>query len=265
LTLPLPTHASNSSSDPINRNLTPHLEPVPYQVSAQPLSPTSTARVERKESLGNDDSPPLTTVIHRDSRESSSASPDQTSFVSASDPSSSSSDVLAVPPSTAHHKKVASKLDISLCADDLVNIDVIGRGQTGKVVKALHLPSLGVVALKTMNAYDESLRHQLIKELVAFSKLSSPYIIAFLGSFFDSGEIVLASEYMDWGSLHAFVRREGPLSESVIRHILRQIIAGLHHLHSSFLVRRFGFPVVLYFCFHLLFSFFFSGPPRYQA
>ncbi len=140
----------------------------------------------------------------------------------------------------AHTAPVAKPLDVALCKEDLVELGVIGRGQNGKVLRCLHVPSLSLVALKTMNIHEKGGRHQLLKELHAFSKLSSQYIIPFLGAFYDGGEIALASEYMDWGSLQHFVaKRNGPItSEPVLKYIMKQVCKGLQYLHQNCQIHR---------------------------
>lgn len=121
----------------------------------------------------------------------------------------------------------------------LRELGVLGRGQNGAVHKALHIPSLIFVALKSMSVHDKNTRHQLIKELTAYSRLSSPYIVSFLGAFYDAGRIVLASEYMNCGSLQSFVERHGsPLPESVLKHIVREVVLGLDYLHRNHQVHR---------------------------
>ena len=66
----------------------------------------------------------------------------------------------------------------------------------------------------------------------------SPYIVGFLGACFSEGKITMALEYMNRGSLDQAVKKYGPLSEHVLRSILRQVVAGLDHLHSNHLVHR---------------------------
>lgn len=121
----------------------------------------------------------------------------------------------------------------ALCKEDLVELGTIGRGQNGKVVKALHLPTLTLVAIKTMNIFQQTSRHQLVKELMAYTKLSGPHLVSFLGAYFDDGDIALASEFMDCGSLHQFVSKNGPLSEPLLRHITREFVLGLKYLHAQ--------------------------------
>ena len=132
----------------------------------------------------------------------------------------------------------SSRLCTPLSASDLVEMAFIGRGQHGRVVRALHLPSLCMLAVKRINAFNLSARKQLLKELIAYARLSSPCVVPLLGAFFDQGTIVLASEYMDLGDLKRFVARVGPLSGHALRHVARRALQGLAYLHRAYLVHR---------------------------
>ena len=57
---------------------------------------------------------------------------------------------------------------------DLVELGAVGKGACGVVKRAMHLPSLQVVALKQINVFDKDKRHQLVKELTALSAVNSP-------------------------------------------------------------------------------------------
>lgn len=129
---------------------------------------------------------------------------------------------------------------MSLSKEDLVELEIIGRGQNGNVRKAVHLPTLTRVALKSMDIYEKSTRHQLLHELHAFSGLNSPFLISFLGAYHDQGMIFLASEYMDCGSLSHFQHRLGGSirSEELLKHLSRNILKGLEYLHANHRIHR---------------------------
>lgn len=69
-----------------------------------------------------------------------------------------------------------ARLRTMLCAEDLVEIAPIGRGQHGQVVRAVHLPTLCMLAVKKINVFKSGGRRQLVKELHAYAKLTSPYV-----------------------------------------------------------------------------------------
>jgi len=127
-----------------------------------------------------------------------------------------------------------------LSADDLYDMGVVGKGICGSVSKALHFPSLSCFALKRINVYQQDTRRQLLHELKAYSALKNDNIVSFLGAYFDSnrGDIVMASEFMDCGSLAGFVQKYGPIAEIPLRHIFRQVVRGLDYLHSQHYLHR---------------------------
>jgi serine/threonine protein kinase len=129
---------------------------------------------------------------------------------------------------------------MSLSREDLVELEMIGRGQNGIVRKAVHLPTLTRVALKSMDVYDKSTRHQLLHELHAYSGLSSSSLIRLLGAYHDSGVIYLASEYMDLGSLTHCMKRQGGWigEEGVLKHVSYQVLKGLKYLHDNHRLHR---------------------------
>jgi len=128
----------------------------------------------------------------------------------------------------------------ALKAEDLFTLGVIGKGQNGSVLKAIHLPTLTRVALKSIYAHDRSTRHQLLHELTAYLHFDSPFLVSFLGAYYAHDLIVLATEYMDKGSLSAFIAEQGPLKQRprVFRQVAFQCVAGLKHMHDRHALHR---------------------------
>eukprot|EP00457_Paulinella_chromatophora_P000363 gb/GEZN01000363.1/.p1 GENE.gb/GEZN01000363.1/~~gb/GEZN01000363.1/.p1 ORF type:complete len:1551 (-),score=263.08 gb/GEZN01000363.1/:41-4693(-) len=133
-----------------------------------------------------------------------------------------------------------NNLTMMIKKEDLRQMQAIGRGQHGTVYKALHLPTLECVAMKTMNAFAQDARHQMLRELEAYSSLSSAQIVNFLGAFFDQGKIVIASEFMDNGSMDGFMKHKCPngMPEHIVRHLSWQAVKGLEYLHDNKKVHR---------------------------
>ena len=130
-------------------------------------------------------------------------------------------------------------VEVPLTKDDLVEIGICGKGQNGVVKKAIHLPTLTRVALKSHVIFDKSTRHQLRHELEAYLKLQSPYLVSFLGAYHDSGSIIMATEFMDQGSLQSFrIKKKDQLTERVACDIVYKALRGLHFLHTSHQVHR---------------------------
>ena len=127
----------------------------------------------------------------------------------------------------------------SLQLSDLVRLSELGAGASGTVVKALHLPTLRLLALKTVSVFSQTDRHQLVKELNGFSTANGPNILQFVGACFSEGSCVMALELMNRGSLEGLVQRHGPVKdERFLRSMVQQVMLGLSQLAKLHCVHR---------------------------
>ena len=131
-------------------------------------------------------------------------------------------------------------------ACEFVIIEEIGRGNSGVVYKAVHLPTLHLVALKRMRMQPRQ-RREIIQELQSlYSNLvplesfavsedtkeiarrtpKCPEIVAFHGAFTSAEEMSmsLVLEHMDAGSLQDFVSSGRRLSESTLANVAATIL-----------------------------------------
>lgn len=136
----------------------------------------------------------------------------------------------------------------------LVKLGVLGRGASGVVHKALHVPSLLLVAVKVIPVFENEKRHQLIAELKAlYNNLSTlsddaadrksvacPEIVCLYDAFMNpnEGNVSIVVEYMDGGSLQDIVERGGCKSESVLANISYRVLKGLAFLHGTHQLHR---------------------------
>lgn len=155
--------------------------------------------------------------------------------------------------------------------NDILILEEIGRGASGSVYKGIHVPSMRLVALKTILFHDDAKRKQLVSELETFDAVdfrdeeewlsygdgddssaredgesaqrplkrfrfpSNPYIVAFYDAFTntDNGSVCLVLEYMNGGSLENFVTQNHGLEEPALSHIAASVLQGLLQLHSA--------------------------------
>ena len=131
-------------------------------------------------------------------------------------------------------------LGVALSVREVVMLGRLGAGQNGTVHKALFVSSMQLVALKTVNVFEKSQRHQFLHELAAFDalKTASPHLVNFVGAYAGEGRVTMALEYMNLGSLGQLVSRHGPLTEPVIAHIARQGLEGLKAMHTRRQIHR---------------------------
>lgn len=132
-----------------------------------------------------------------------------------------------------------ASLGIELRLNDLVRLGEIGRGANGAVHKAVHLPTLKIVALKSVSIFDKDERHQFLQELHAFLNVQSTQCVKFVGACFAEGMITMALEYLNRGSIDHVVERSGPFDEPSLKVVLQQLLLGIQDLHTkNFAIHR---------------------------
>ena len=154
--------------------------------------------------------------------------------------------------------------------ESMVVLGVLGQGASSVVTKALHVPTLRLVAQKRISIYDNEKRHQMVRELKALYDNLVPLtsltwgiadagressvcdnrsivrgpscqcIVSLYDAYMDpnSGDINIIVEYMDGGSLQDIVDTGGCDCESVLSNISFRILTGLAFLHSRRQIHR---------------------------
>ncbi|AAS51422.1 ACR196Cp [Eremothecium gossypii ATCC 10895] len=94
--------------------------------------------------------------------------------------------------------------DIQL--EDLVQLGKIGAGNSGTVVKTLHVPDSRIIAKKSIPVENSELvKNQLMRELTIMKNVKEQKnIVGFYGAYYTAiknHEIIILMEYMDCGSL----------------------------------------------------------------
>ncbi|KAH8073344.1 MAP kinase kinase [Aureococcus anophagefferens] len=157
-------------------------------------------------------------------------------------------------------------------ADDLILFGELGRGACASVRRALHAPTLTVVAVKLVAVHDDARRRQLLRELAALHQLSTvplgeaaeeatgamggqdaedfsavrdsrseralrAHIVAFHGAFTNpaAGCVCAVLEYMDARSVHDVMEARSwrPLEDDALAVVAHGCIAGLAALHAD--------------------------------
>mmetsp|Transcript_49891 Transcript_49891/g.117522 ORF Transcript_49891/g.117522 Transcript_49891/m.117522 type:complete len:562 (+) Transcript_49891:188-1873(+) len=121
---------------------------------------------------------------------------------------------------------------------DFENMEVIGRGSSGYVRKALRKSSNQVMALKVINVFEEEKRKQMMQEVVLMCDHIHDGIIRFYGAFFYEGTISVALEYMTGGSLSDVIKLGGAIPEPVLSCMAKQILEGMTFMHERKQVHR---------------------------
>ena len=118
---------------------------------------------------------------------------------------------------------------------DLRVTGVIGRGTSGIVHSALHLPTGALFALKVIPLdVREEVRKRIIGELRCLhASLHCPAIVPLHAAFLSEGSVAIVLEHMDCGSLAELLSAHGPLCEAHARVIAARVLLGLRFLHTQ--------------------------------
>ena len=125
---------------------------------------------------------------------------------------------------------------------------MIGQGSFGTVFLALHAVTAELMAVKQVempsnsgtamdtkkNAMIDALQH----EIALLRELKHPNIVQYLGSNSDDTHLNIFLEYVAGGSVATMLINYGSLGESLISNFVRQILKGLHYLHSKDIIHR---------------------------
>ncbi|MBA0714750.1 hypothetical protein Goshw_004606 [Gossypium schwendimanii] len=122
------------------------------------------------------------------------------------------------------------------CASHEMRIfGAIGSGASSVVQRAMHIPSHRILALKKINIFEKEKRQQLLTEIRTLCEAPcSEGLVEFHGAFYspDSGQISIALEYMDGGSLADILRLKKSIPEPVLSSMFQKLLQGLSYLHG---------------------------------
>ncbi|KAJ4729285.1 Mitogen-activated protein kinase [Melia azedarach] len=111
----------------------------------------------------------------------------------------------------------------------------IGSGASSVVQRAIHIPTHRIIALKKINIFEKEKRNQLLTEIRTLCE--APFnegLVEFHGAFYmpDSGQISIALEYMDGGSLADILQMQKSIPEPVLSSMFQKLLQGLNYLHG---------------------------------
>ncbi|KAB2055986.1 hypothetical protein E1A91_A11G075500v1 [Gossypium mustelinum] len=114
------------------------------------------------------------------------------------------------------------------CASHEMRIfGAIGSGASSVVQRAMHIPSHRILALKKINIFEKEKRQQLLTEIRTLCEAPcSEGLVEFHGAFYspDSGQISIALEYMDGGSLADILRLKKSIPEPVLSSMFQKLL-----------------------------------------
>ncbi|XP_047161447.1 serine/threonine-protein kinase ATG1a isoform X1 [Vigna umbellata] len=116
----------------------------------------------------------------------------------------------------------------------------IGSGSFAVVWRSRHRVSGLEVAIKEIDQRQLSpkVHEHLLKEISILSTIKHPNIVRLFETIQTNDRIYLVLEYCAGGDLAAYIHRHGKVSETIARHLMRQLAAGLQVLQEKNLIHR---------------------------
>jgi mitogen-activated protein kinase kinase 3 len=124
---------------------------------------------------------------------------------------------------------------------DVRVIRTLGQGASALVQKVFIPNESRFAAVKKISILEREKRHQLMNDIKALCNAPNvPGLIRFFGAYHaaDKGQIAVALEYMDGGSLADVLAKVGRIPEPILADIAAQIIPPLDFMHSHHMVHR---------------------------
>eukprot|EP00501_MAST-03F_sp_TOSAG23-6_P000337 GSMAST32.ASY1.ANO1.344.1 assembled CDS len=130
-----------------------------------------------------------------------------------------------------------SKDERSMRAEFIV-LKELGRGAGGVVYKAVHVPTLHIVAIKKVRMSSYEKKKQILRDWSSLPPC--PQIVTFHGAFTsaENQSMSIVLEYMDAGTLQDFVSAGKPCSEPILANVTLRVIKGLQFIHSLRQIHR---------------------------
>lgn len=124
---------------------------------------------------------------------------------------------------------------------DVMFMDTLGAGASAIVQKAFWVGRSEFVAVKKISILEKDKRHQLMNDIKALCNIPNVKgLIRFHGAYHcaDKGQVAVALEYMDGGSLADLCEKDGQVPQGMLATITESILQGLAYLHSKHTVHR---------------------------
>mmetsp|Transcript_70089 Transcript_70089/g.146147 ORF Transcript_70089/g.146147 Transcript_70089/m.146147 type:complete len:297 (+) Transcript_70089:109-999(+) len=113
--------------------------------------------------------------------------------------------------------------------------EVLGKGKSGTVHKAVHPPTGKVVALKVVTIALQNNADEVTRQLGDLYRSTHPNVAAFHGAEYNRAKqcMLIAFEYMSRRSLKDLVVKNGSIPEAVMSIGCKHVLAGLNYLHNT--------------------------------
>ena len=130
---------------------------------------------------------------------------------------------------------------MQIAEKDVQFCQTLGQGASGVVHKAFWPAKAMYVAVKKISILEREKRHQLMNDIKALCNIPDvPGLIRFRGAYHcaDKGQVAVALEYMDGGSLADLCQKKGCVRQNELAGITERVLQGLSYLHANHTVHR---------------------------
>lgn len=120
-------------------------------------------------------------------------------------------------------------------------VEILGRGGMGVVYKAVDTSLERTVALKMLHGHlleDERFLMRFVTEAKALGRLQHPHIVNVYALRHVEPYLFLVMEYVDGGSLHEWLERNGAVTWQEAYSILWQALQGIAYAHARHILHR---------------------------
>ncbi|WWC88803.1 uncharacterized protein L201_003716 [Kwoniella dendrophila CBS 6074] len=118
--------------------------------------------------------------------------------------------------------------------------DILGRGASGSVYRALNFLTGETVAIKSISllSLPASSIPDIMSEIDLLKNLNHPNIVKYKGFARDKENLFIVLEYCENGSLQTILKKFGKFPESLIAVYISQVLKGLIYLHEQGVIHR---------------------------
>ncbi|KAJ7605977.1 Pkinase-domain-containing protein [Mycena polygramma] len=123
--------------------------------------------------------------------------------------------------------------EFDLKNDDFNNLEELGQGNGGSVMKVQHVPT-GTVMAKKIVLIDAkpAERKKILLELQIMHACASAYIVSSYGAYLAEPNICICMEFMDKGSFDGIYKRIGAIDIRVVGKVAVAVLEGLRYLYD---------------------------------
>nr|ODO01011.1 STE/STE11/CDC15 protein kinase [Cryptococcus depauperatus CBS 7855] len=118
--------------------------------------------------------------------------------------------------------------------------DLLGRGASGNVYRALNFLTGETVAIKSISllSLPPSSLNDIMSEIDLLKNLNHANIVKYKGFVRDKENLFIVLEYCENGSLQTILKKFGKFPESLVAVYISQVLEGLIYLHEQGVIHR---------------------------